>query len=361
MPHLRYTLHALTVAMLVLLVIASPSSGQGETSSSLSSPLLMVLSEHFDLAAPFRIDGLALVSAAPPTSVTAPHDAVWDARRRLLHVSCLYKEQPCIVTYSVSADGALRRVCDPLPTRDRLPALLRLGQGDGVLCAWSSAHLQIFPLDGAGLPGQPMREDEGVDALEPIDECHIVTLRGGRVQLCGFAPDSGALTPRGQAVDGGAGAMALAVDPEKRHVFVLNLEGFTRHIRVLDLSAEGVRPSSVPVPETREEAQKRIVFGPHVAYVVQASDTIATYAREGGVLVPRGKPVRSAVGVSDVLVVGPVLYVVGASDPAIRVYPISAKDGGLKPPRRVLMPRSSAGGLCAGTRILRLGDEEEGR
>lgn len=363
LPRRRFSLRALTVALLALLLVCVASFGRekGETVPSLSSGLLMVLGEHFDLVAPYRIDGATLVPAAPPTTVSAPHDAVWDARRRLLHVSCLYKEQPCIATFAVSADGALRRACDPLPTRDRGPALVALGQGDGVLCAWSGAHLQIFPLDGEGQPGQPTHLYDGVDALERVDASHVVTLRGGRVQLWAVDPVGGAMRPRGPAAEGGAGATALAVDPEKQHVFVLNLEGFTRHIRVLELTKEGVRPSSAPSPQTSEDAQKRLVCAPRVAYVMQSSDTIATYARDGDALAPLGKPVPTATGLSDLLVVGPVLYAVGASDPSIRIHPIGLKDGRLKRSRPVSMPRSSAGGLSAGTRILLLGETEEGR
>lgn len=347
------------VVALAMLLSVGPSVAQGGTEAlpSLSPPLLMVLCEHFDLVAPYRVDRGTLVAAAPPTALSSPHDGVWDAPRRLLHVIALHKEQSCIVTFAVSADGAMRRVCDPIPTQDRLPNLVALGGPNGVLLAWSGAHVQAFPVNESGLPTPPTSLCGGVEGLVVLDAHRLVTLRAGRVQMCEVAPHDGSLTFRGGAVDGGPGASALAVDPRGRDVYVVNLEDFTRHVRVLEMGPEGVRPSAGVTLQTREEAQKRVTCTSRAIYVVHASDVISTYVGQGASRVPVGLPVPTAVGLSDLLVTRAVAYAVGAGDPTIHVHPVASGDGRLKPSRRVPLPRSTAGGLSAGTRILIL---EEG-
>ena len=315
------------------------------------APMLLVLCEHFDCICPYRVEGGRLVSAAPPTVVAAPHDALWNPTCRRLYVSAEYKGRPCIISYQVTPDGVLKRVGDPVPTRDRGPALLLLGLERPVLCAATRGCVQTFPLDASGQPGPPVGEDAGVDAWARIDATHVAVLRAGGVQLFAAGGPFGAWTPCGPPVDGGAGAVALAADVDGRTLFVLNMEDFTHHLRRLDVRADGLRLSAAPAAVTATEAQKRLVATSSRVYLVNASDTITAYARDGDVLVPVGRPTPTAMGLADLLPDGAVVHAVGAGDAAVCTHVVSPKDGTLRRARREPLP-----GGAAGTRLLLLPD-----
>lgn len=317
------------------------SLGPGLASSR--TPLVLVLCEHFDLVCPFYLDATSLRPAAAPTHIGAPHDAVFDARRNLLHVAATYKSQPCLVSYTVSPEGALRRSADPVPTSAAAPTLVRAGDGGAIIYACDRECTQIFRLDEKGFPGPAAGRLPGSDAMVAVDATRVVTLRRGRVQLHAVSSPDGSLTAVGGALDAGAGASSLALGDDGRTLYVLNLESFTRHVKAFEVCGDGLRASKVSVPLTREEAQKGLVATGASLYLVNASDTISTYLRAPDAVRPVGALVPTARGATDLQIRGRLAMGVGAGEPTIRLYRVAPADGRLRPTTPVMLPEGAAG------------------
>lgn len=328
--------------ILVLIALLSPVGARED-------PLLCVLCQHYDLVCTYRLDSASgsLTAAAPPFSIQAPHDAAWLPSRRLLYLAAEFKGRPCIVTCTVAADGAMRRLGDPIPTADRGPQLF-LGPDARFLYAWTGAHLQVFPLhETSGAPQEPLPLSPGFQAIA-LSGHRAYTLQNGRVEMRTLEA-GGAVSPPALSLDAGFGACHLALDPACRQLFVLTLEDFDQHLRVFELGAEGRPAPSAQRPRTLREAQKMIRVTDRNAYVVNASSSISTYRTVDGVLQPLGRPSRGPDGATDLLLTDRFIYAVGTNDPSMWTYRVHPKDGSLRAIKPLILP-----GQAAGTRLLLL-------